>query len=146
MATSAVLIGTELRITPCQGDSTTPPAILSVQLTSRIFQTLHVQLASAETVDVSDLGSGRAYRLNTRPVALSSLAEAVEVRLDWSGQDEWPAVDIDLDMIVDDGDPAGPFTVTRHVGELRFTAAACTAVAVVALESLQRVATANNNR
>lgn len=146
MATNAVLIGTELRLTPCQSAATTTPATLSVQLTGRIFQSLHVQLASADAVDITDLGSGRGYRLTTRPVPLSSLAEAVDVRLDWSGQDSWPAVDVDLDLIVDDGDPAGPFTVTSHVGELRFTAEDCTATAVVTLDSLHRAAPVHNNR
>jgi hypothetical protein len=139
MATNAVLIGTELRITPCQRAATPTPATLSIQLTGRIFQTLHVQLAGAEAIDLTDLGSGRGYRLDTRPVALSSLAAAVDVRLDWSGQDAWPAVQVDLDLIVDDGDPAGPFTITRHVGQLRFTAQDCTATAVVSLDSLHRV-------
>jgi hypothetical protein len=139
MATNAVLIGTELRITPCQRDATPAPATLSIRLTGRIFQTLHVQLAGAEAIDLTDLGSGRGYRLDTRPVALSSLAAAVDVRLDWSGQDAWPAVEVDLDLIVDDGDPAGPFTITRHVGQLRFTAEDCIATAVVSLDSLHRV-------
>jgi hypothetical protein len=138
MVTKAVLLGTELRLTPCQRASATTPATLSVQLTGRIFHTLHVQLAGADRLDISDVGAGRGYPLDTRPVALNSLAEAVNVRLDWSGRSAWPAVGVDLDMIVDDGDPAGPFTVTHHVGELLFTPEDRTATAVVALDSLRR--------
>lgn len=140
MTTNAVLVGTELRLTRHEGAADAMPATLSVGLTSRIFDSLHIQLASIEAVDLADLDTERRYRLDTRRVVVSALARAVHVRADWSGESGWSAFHADLDLIIDDGDPAGPFTITRRVGELRFTAADPTAVATVALDSFTRVA------
>lgn len=102
-----VLTDAALRLSDRPADG---PATLSVRLTGRLFQTLHVQLAAAENIDATP---GR-HPMHTEPIPLSALTEPLGIQVDWSR----PATgtEVDLDLTIDDGDPAGPFTLTRHLG------------------------------
>lgn len=129
-----VLTEAALRLSQRSADD---PATLSVRLTSRVFQTLHVQLAAADHIEATP---GR-HPIHTTPIPLSTLTAPVGIEVNWSRPPVGAttiSTEVDVDLTIDDGDPAGPFTLTQRLGTLRSDHTAHTLHTIVTPQSLRR--------